>query len=105
MGNILLLSLTFIFSCRILQKTTDYLEHFARFRRKENVEAVERLLTAQKGLAKFERAQLGTFYYSCSPKFSCLRREVGSDGVRELNLGSRQQQRTTADCDCRIIML
>ncbi|EPE36416.1 HRDC-like protein [Glarea lozoyensis ATCC 20868] len=44
----------------ILQKTTDYLEHFARFRRKENVEAVERLLTAQKGLAKFERAQLGS---------------------------------------------
>ncbi|KAH6670678.1 HRDC-like protein [Tricladium varicosporioides] len=44
----------------ILQKTTDYLEHFARFRRKENVEAVERLLTAQKQLAKFERAQLGS---------------------------------------------
>lgn len=44
---------------RILQKTTDYLEHFARFRRKENVEAVERLLTAHKELAKFERAQLG----------------------------------------------
>lgn len=48
--------------CRILQKTTDYLEHFARFRRKENVEAVERLLTAQKQLAKFERAQLGWSY-------------------------------------------
>ncbi|TVY88050.1 DNA-directed RNA polymerase II subunit [Lachnellula willkommii] len=45
---------------RILQKTTDYLEHFARFRRKENVEAVERLLTAHKELAKFERAQLGS---------------------------------------------
>ncbi|TVY46955.1 DNA-directed RNA polymerase II subunit [Lachnellula occidentalis] len=44
----------------ILQKTTDYLEHFARFRRKENVEAVERLLTAHKELAKFERAQLGS---------------------------------------------
>ncbi|KAG9232678.1 HRDC-like protein [Amylocarpus encephaloides] len=44
----------------ILQKTTDYLEHFARFRQKENVQAVERLLTAHKGLAKFERAQLGS---------------------------------------------
>jgi hypothetical protein len=54
-------ALTRTSSNRILQKTTDYLEHFARFRRKENVEAVERLLTAQKELAKFERAQLGMF--------------------------------------------
>lgn len=47
-------------SCyRMLLKTTDYLDHFARFKRKENVEAVERLLSAHKELAKFERAQLG----------------------------------------------
>lgn len=45
---------------RMLLKTTDYLDHFARFKRKENVEAVERLLSAHKELAKFERAQLGT---------------------------------------------
>jgi DNA-directed RNA polymerase subunit F len=45
---------------RIFQKTTEYLDHFARFKRKENVEAVERLLSARKELAKFERAQLGT---------------------------------------------
>ncbi|CAG8959972.1 hypothetical protein HYALB_00006136 [Hymenoscyphus albidus] len=45
----------------ILQKTTQYLEHFARFRKKENVEAVERLLSAKDNkLAKFERAQLGS---------------------------------------------
>lgn len=44
---------------RMLIKTTDYLDHFARFKRKENVEAVERLLSAHKELAKFERAQLG----------------------------------------------
>lgn len=44
---------------RIFQKTTEYLDHFARFKRKENVEAVERLLSAHKELAKFERAQLG----------------------------------------------
>jgi len=44
----------------ILNKTTDYLDHFARFKRKENVEAVERLLSAHKELAKFERAQLGS---------------------------------------------
>jgi hypothetical protein len=44
---------------RMLSKTRDYLDHFARFKRKENVEAVERLLSAHKELAKFERAQLG----------------------------------------------
>lgn len=44
---------------RILHKTSDYLDHFARFKRKEAVEAVERLLSAHKELAKFERAQLG----------------------------------------------
>lgn len=44
----------------MLMKTTDYLDHFARFKRKENVEAVERLLSAHKELAKFERAQLGS---------------------------------------------
>jgi DNA-directed RNA polymerase II subunit RPB4 len=41
-------------------KTTDYLDNFARFKRKENVEAVERLLSSHKELAKFERAQLGS---------------------------------------------
>lgn len=49
-------------SGRMLVKTTDYLDHFARFKRKENVEAVERLLSAHKELAKFERAQLGMLY-------------------------------------------
>lgn len=44
---------------RMLVKTMDYLDHFARFKRKENVEAVERLLSAHQELAKFERAQLG----------------------------------------------
>ena len=46
---------------RMLVKTMDYLDHFARFKRKENVEAVERLLSAHQELAKFERAQLGTY--------------------------------------------
>lgn len=39
--------------------TRDYLDTFARFKKKENVEAVERLLSARKELTKFERAQLG----------------------------------------------
>jgi hypothetical protein len=47
---------------RILTKTMDYLDHFARFKRKENVEAVERLLSSHKELAKFERAQLGAHF-------------------------------------------
>ncbi|KAL3417629.1 DNA-directed RNA polymerase II subunit rpb4 [Phlyctema vagabunda] len=44
----------------MLVKTTDYLDHFARFKNKQNVEAVERELSAHKELAKFERAQLGS---------------------------------------------
>src|SRR6185312_13912847 len=51
---------------RMLMKTTEYLDHFARFKRKENVEAVERLLSAHKELAKFERAQLGRFTATAS---------------------------------------
>jgi DNA-directed RNA polymerase II subunit RPB4 len=53
---------------RMLMKTTDYLDHFARFKRKENVEAVERLLSAHRELAKFERAQLGMFAYTIDIK-------------------------------------
>lgn len=44
----------------MLNQTLSYLDHFARFTQKENVEAVERLLSTHKDLAKFERAQLGT---------------------------------------------
>jgi len=45
----------------VLNKTLDYLDAFARFKQKENVEAVERLLSAHKELTKFERAQIGRF--------------------------------------------
>lgn len=44
----------------ILIQTMDYLDAFARFKQKENVEAVERLLSSHKQLNKFERAQIGT---------------------------------------------
>ncbi|OAA49329.1 RNA polymerase Rpb4 family protein [Metarhizium rileyi] len=44
----------------MLNQTLNYLDHFARFTQKENVEAVERLLSTHKDLAKFERAQLGS---------------------------------------------
>ncbi|CAI4216367.1 unnamed protein product [Parascedosporium putredinis] len=44
----------------MLQQTLGYLDNFARFTRKENVEAVERLLSSCAQLSKFERAQLGS---------------------------------------------
>lgn len=48
---------------RMLSQTLNYLDTFARFTQKENVEAVERLLSAHKNLHKFERAQLGTWNF------------------------------------------
>ncbi|KAJ8126884.1 hypothetical protein O1611_g6750 [Lasiodiplodia mahajangana] len=44
----------------MLTKTIDYLDAFSRFKKKENVEAVERLLSSHKEFHKFERAQLGS---------------------------------------------
>ncbi|KAI9790143.1 MAG: RNA polymerase B [Peltula sp. TS41687] len=44
----------------VLLKTTEYLEIFARFKQKENIEAVERILAADDALEPFERAQLGS---------------------------------------------
>ena len=43
-------------------KTSDYLDIFARFKVKENIEAVERMLSARTELAYFERSQLGTYH-------------------------------------------
>ncbi|KAK2759000.1 RNA polymerase B [Arachnomyces sp. PD_36] len=43
-----------------LIKTQDYLEIFARFKEKENIEAVERLLSAHTELELFEKSQLGS---------------------------------------------
>ncbi|KAL8730653.1 MAG: hypothetical protein Q9166_003966 [cf. Caloplaca sp. 2 TL-2023] len=43
-----------------LIKTQDYLDVFARFKQKENIEAVERMLTAKQELERFERSQLGS---------------------------------------------
>lgn len=43
-----------------LVKTQDYLDVFARFKQKENIEAVERMLSAKQELELFERSQLGS---------------------------------------------
>lgn len=45
--------------CRVFNKTNDYLDIFARFKAKENIEAVEQLLASKTELQYFERAQLG----------------------------------------------
>ena len=58
--------------CRMLNQTLSYLDHFARFTQKENVEAVERLLSAHKDLAKFERAQLGKGHTLSPTQFLAL---------------------------------
>ncbi|TAQ87378.1 hypothetical protein B7494_g4291 [Chlorociboria aeruginascens] len=76
----------------MLIKTMDYLEHFARFKRKENVEAVERLLSAHKELAKFERAQLGILF-----PFSLSSRSAYHD-IPKIYIYSLQFQRTGSLC-------
>jgi DNA-directed RNA polymerase II subunit RPB4 len=60
----------------VLNKTLEYLDAFARFKQKENVEAVERLLSAHKELTKFERAQIGRFLFAGS-----VGRSVGGRGL------------------------
>lgn len=44
----------------VLVKMQDYLDEFARFKQKENIEAVERLLNGRGELESFERSQIGT---------------------------------------------
>ena len=51
-----------ILGCRILNKTEDYLEVFSRFKHKENISAVEKILD-QTGLERFERSQLGESFF------------------------------------------
>ncbi|KAF4982404.1 hypothetical protein FDECE_17515 [Fusarium decemcellulare] len=48
----------------ILQRSLEYFDTFARFKSRENIEAVERLLSAHQELSKFERAQLGSLCYT-----------------------------------------
>ena len=62
----------------MLAKTIDYLDAFSRFKKKENVEAVERLLTAHTEFHKFERAQLGM----CSSCLLCLTPSSTASGFR-----------------------
>lgn len=61
----------------ILVKTQDYLDVFARFKQKENIEAVERLLISRAEFESFERSQLGQF--QCSGLFPS-EKETQTDG-------------------------
>ncbi|KAF3928277.1 hypothetical protein AA313_de0208609 [Arthrobotrys entomopaga] len=56
----------------VLIKTKDYLDQFARFKKKENVSAVERLLQMEQGLASFEKSQLGTLCCETSEEAKTL---------------------------------
>ncbi|KIM97782.1 hypothetical protein OIDMADRAFT_57298 [Oidiodendron maius Zn] len=72
----------------MLNKTQIYLDHFARFKRKEKVEAVERLLSAHKELAKFERAQLGSLCCDTAEEaktlIPSLTDKISDDDLQEL---------------------
>ncbi|KAK3488665.1 HRDC-like protein [Neurospora hispaniola] len=72
----------------VLNKTLDYLDAFARFKQKENVEAVERLLSARKELTKFERAQIGSLCCDsadeCKTLIPSLADKITDDELQEL---------------------
>ncbi|KAK4224602.1 DNA-directed RNA polymerase [Podospora fimiseda] len=71
-----------------LNKTLDYLDAFARFKQKENVEAVERLLSAHKELTKYERAQIGSLCCDsadeCKTLIPSLADKISDDDLQEL---------------------
>jgi len=72
----------------VLTKTLEYLDCFARFKQKENVEAVERLLSSRKELSKFERAQIGSLCCDsadeCKTLIPSLGDKIGDDDLQEL---------------------
>ncbi|KAK3362846.1 HRDC-like protein [Lasiosphaeria hispida] len=72
----------------VLNKTLDYLDAFARFKQKENVEAVERLLSARKELTKFERAQIGSLCCDsadeCKTLIPSLTDKISDEDLQEL---------------------
>jgi hypothetical protein len=45
----------------VVTKTQAYLEVFSRFKQRESVQAVERILAQQTDLVAFEKSQLGTY--------------------------------------------
>ncbi|KAK3299106.1 HRDC-like protein [Chaetomium fimeti] len=72
----------------VLNKTLDYLDAFARFKEKENVEAVERLLSSHKELTKFERAHIGSLCCDnadeCKTMIPSLADKISDEDLQEL---------------------
>ncbi|KAH7031610.1 RNA polymerase Rpb4 [Microdochium trichocladiopsis] len=72
----------------MLTKTIDYLDAFSRFKQKEHVEAVERLLSAHKEFHKFERAQLGSLCCETAEEaktlIPSLQDKISDDDLQEL---------------------
>ncbi|KAI1180507.1 HRDC-like protein [Nemania sp. FL0916] len=65
----------------MLSKTIDYLDAFSRFKKKENVEAVERLLSSHREFHKFERAQLAEEAKTLIPS---LTEKISDEDLQEL---------------------
>ncbi|MCJ1458467.1 RNA polymerase B [Mycoblastus sanguinarius] len=68
-----------------LIKTQDYLDVFARFKQKENIEAVERMLTSHTELELFERSQLGSLCCESSEEAKTLIPSL-SDKISDIDL-------------------
>ncbi|KAL8942759.1 MAG: hypothetical protein Q9211_001260 [Gyalolechia sp. 1 TL-2023] len=64
-----------------LVKTQDYLDVFARFKQKENIEAVERMLSAKQELELFERSQLAEEAKTLIPSLS---NKISDQDLQEL---------------------
>ncbi|MCJ1337629.1 RNA polymerase B [Bachmanniomyces sp. S44760] len=71
-----------------LIKTQDYLDVFARFKQKENIEAVERMLASHDELELFERSQLGSLCCESSEEaktlIPSLMNKIGDNDLQEL---------------------
>ncbi|KAK0510958.1 hypothetical protein JMJ35_006510 [Cladonia borealis] len=71
-----------------LIKTQDYLDVFARFKQKENIEAVERTLATRQELELFERAQLGSLCCETSEEaktlIPSLEQKISDEDLQEL---------------------
>ncbi|KAK4128311.1 hypothetical protein N657DRAFT_638763 [Parathielavia appendiculata] len=72
----------------VLNKTLAYLDSFSRFKQKENVEAVERLLSAHKELTKFERAHIGSLCCDsadeCKTLIPSIADKISDEDLQEL---------------------
>ncbi|KAK4105978.1 hypothetical protein N658DRAFT_490585 [Parathielavia hyrcaniae] len=72
----------------VLNQTLAYLDSFSRFKQKENVEAVERLLSAHKELTKFERAHIGSLCCDnadeCKTLIPSIADKISDEDLQEL---------------------